>query len=892
MAEYIDYEPLTIQKSLVTHVEYTLAKTRFNFDVNACYRAAAYSLRDRLIESWNDSQQLFTAQDNKRVYYLSLEFLIGRMMQNNLINLNLESRYSEALLELGYKLEDLYEEEVDPALGNGGLGRLAACFLDSLATLDYPAWGYGIRYDYGIFRQRIIKGYQVEVPDYWLAQGNPWEIERSDINYDVHFGGHVEKRKEGGVEKSIWIPNETVVAVAYDTPISGYDTFNTINLRLWRSRPTNEFDFNSFNDGDYNRAVEARQRAEYITSVLYPNDSTESGKELRLKQQYFFCSATIQDIVRRFLKKDRNWDDLPDKIAIQLNDTHPAIAIPELLRIMVDNYGLNWQRAWNISHRVFSYTNHTVMPEALEKWSVDLIGRLLPRHLEIIYLINFFFMQQVGDKYAGNDTLKYEMMREMSLIEESIPKRVKMANLCIVASHNVNGVAELHTKLLKEGIFWRFHSYFPGKFLNMTNGVTPRRWINCANKALGKMYTKYLGDWEWLKDISKLRDLLPMVSNEDFRNEWVQIKQANKQRLAEWISKNCGIQVNTNAMFDILVKRIHEYKRQQMFAFYMIHRYLRLKSMSHEERQNAVKRVFMVGGKAAPGYITAKKIIKLINCIGDVVNNDPDIGDIMKVIFLPNYSVSTAQVIIPAADLSQQISTAGTEASGTSNMKFVMNGCIIIGTMDGANVEISQEVGEENMFIFGARLSEVNSVRERQSRGDHPIPNELRQVFEAIRSGRIGNPRELVSIIEPLEHANDFYLVCHDFKQYLEAQERVDSTYKDQNRWLDMSIKGALTMAKFSSDRTIEEYATHIWNLSPVEIPTPSESALNRVRSQPHLLLAQDKLVERRKVITERQDSEFSMLREEQLDETLRRGEVEHELPAYVKTDGEMSEES
>ena len=892
MAEYIDYEPLTIQKSIVTHVECTLAKTRFNFDVNACYRAAAYSLRDRLIESWNDSQQLFTAQDNKRVYYLSLEFLIGRMMQNNLINLNLESRYAEALLELGYKLEDLYEEEVDPALGNGGLGRLAACFLDSLATLDYPAWGYGIRYDYGIFRQKIIKGYQVEVPDYWLAQGNPWEIERSDINYDVHFGGHLEKRKEGGVEKSIWIPNETVVAVAYDTPISGYDTFNTINLRLWRSRPTNEFDFNSFNDGDYNRAVEARQRAEYITSVLYPNDSTESGKELRLKQQYFFCSATIQDIVRRFLKKDRNWDDLPDKIAIQLNDTHPAIAIPELLRIMVDNYGLNWQRAWNISHRVFSYTNHTVMPEALEKWSVDLIGRLLPRHLEIIYLINFFFMQQVGDKYAGNDSLKYEMMREMSLIEESIPKRVKMANLCIVASHNVNGVAELHTKLLKEGIFWRFHSYFPGKFLNMTNGVTPRRWINCANKALGKMYTKYLGDWEWLKDISKLRDLLPMVSNEDFRNEWVQIKQANKQRLAEWILKNCGIQVNTNAMFDILVKRIHEYKRQQMFAFYMIHRYLRLKSMSHEERQNAVKRVFMVGGKAAPGYITAKKIIKLINSIGDVVNNDPDIGDIMKVVFLPNYSVSAAQVIIPAADLSQQISTAGTEASGTSNMKFVMNGCIIIGTMDGANVEISQEVGEENMFIFGARLSEVNSIRERMSRGDHPIPHELRQVFEAIRSGRIGNPRELVSIIEPLEHANDFYLVCHDFKQYLEAQERVDSIYRDQNRWLDMSIKGALTMAKFSSDRTIEEYATHIWNLSPVEIPTPSESALNRVRSQPHLMLAQDKLEERRKVINERQDSEFSMLKEEQLDESLRRGELEHELPAYIKADGETIQDA
>jgi glycogen phosphorylase len=830
MAEYIDSDIPTIQSSIVSHVEYTLSRTRFNFDRNACYRAAAFSIRDRLIESWNDTQQLFTAEDYKRVYYMSLEFLMGRSMKNALVNLNLENRYRDALEELGYKLEELYEEEVDPGLGNGGLGRLAACFLDSLATLDYPAWGYGIRYDYGIFRQKILKGYQVEMPDYWLAQMNPWEIERSDVSYDIHFGGRVEKKFENGVETSIWHSDEIVRAVAYDSPIPGYDTFNTINLRLWKARPTNEFDFQSFNQGDYFKAIEARQRAEYITSVLYPNDSTHSGKELRLKQQYFFCSATIQDVIRRFLKKSRKWEELPDKIAIQLNDTHPAIAIPELLRILVDLYGVSWQKAWNLSYKIFSYTNHTVMPEALEKWGVDLIGRLLPRHLEIIYLINHIFMEQVSKKYH-NSPNRYDLMSQMSLVEENNPKMIRMANLCVVASHAVNGVASIHTGLLKQKLFKHFDEYFEGKISNKTNGVTPRRWIHCSNPELSALWTKLLGSYSWLTDLDKLKKLLPEIENPELRQEFAQIKLRNKQKFALWIKQNCNIEVNTNALFDVQVKRIHEYKRQHLFALYMIHRYITLKEMPYDKRINVVKRVFMVGGKAAPGYIAAKKIIKLISSIGDLVNNDPDIGDLMKVVFLPNYNVSNAQIIIPGTDLSEQISTAGTEASGTSNMKFVMNGAVIIGTLDGANVEIVEEVGIDNAIIFGAKVDEVDGIRHK----NEPAGSRLKRCFDYIRSGRIGNPKELGSLVDTIEN-NDFYILKHDFYLYLQAQEKADKLYSNQEQWLKMTITGALTMGKFSSDRTINEYAAEIWDIERVKIPAPGSSALSRVRSQPNLV--------------------------------------------------------
>lgn len=839
MAEYIPSDPSTVQKSIISHVEHTLARTRFNFDKSSCYKATAFSIRDRLIESWNDTQQLFTAEDQKRVYYMSLEFLLGRLMQTNLVNLNLEGRYREALDELGYKIEEIYEEEVDPALGNGGLGRLAACFLDSLATLNYPAWGYGIRYDYGIFRQKIIKGYQVEMPDYWLASQNPWEIERSDVNYEVYFGGHVEKRVENGVEKSIWMPSETVIAVAYDTPISGYDTFNTINLRLWRSRPTNEFDFNSFNAGNYFSAVEARQRAEYITSVLYPNDSTDSGKELRLKQQYFFCSATMQDVIRRFLKKDHKWEQLPDKIAVQLNDTHPAIAIPELLRILIDIYSMDWKKAWNLVHKIFAYTNHTVLPEALEKWGVNLIGKLLPRHLEIIYLINFYFMQEISEKLA-NDPRKNEFLCELSLIEESEPKKVKMANLCVLSSHKVNGVAQLHSNLVKSQLFSHFNTLFPGKFTNKTNGVTPRRWIHCSNRALSDLFTSTLGGYKWLTDLYMLRDLDIKKNDPEFLHSWREIKQANKAKLALWVQKECGIEIPTDAVYDIMVKRIHEYKRQLLFALYMVHRYLELKKMQQFDRFNVQKRVFMVGGKAAPGYIAAKKVIKLINAIGETVNNDPEIGSLMKVVFLPNYCVSAAQIIIPAADLSEQISTAGTEASGTGNMKFAMNGALIIGTMDGANVEIAEEIGENNMFIFGARVEEVGPIRERLNRGDYHIGSELREVFQAVRENRFGCSKDTISLIEGLER-HDYYLVCHDFYSYLKSQQQVDLIYQDSDAWTKMSISSAISMGKFSSDRTITEYAEEIWSIEKTAIPAPSESAITRVRSQPHLIQAEEK---------------------------------------------------
>jgi len=871
LAEYIDSDPRTIQKQIVSHVEYTLARTRFNFDRATAYRAAALSMRDRLIESWNDTQQHFTAEDYKRVYYMSMEFLLGRHLQNAIMNLNVEGKYREALEDLGFKLEDLYEEEVDPGLGNGGLGRLAACFLDSLATLDYPAWGYGIRYDYGIFRQKIVRGYQVEVPDFWLSQMNPWEIERSDVSYDIHFGGHVEKHWMDGHEKSVWKPMQTVKAVAYDTPIPGYDTFNTINLRLWKSRPTNEFDFQSFNMGDYFAAIEDRQNAELISSVLYPNDSTQGGKELRLKQQYFFCSATIQDILRRFLKKNRCWEELPEKAAIQLNDTHPAISIPEMLRLLVDKHNLPWQKAWNICRKVFSYTNHTVMPEALEKWSVELIQKLLPRHMEIIYLINYVFMEELKSHF--DESCKCDKMASMSLIEEGEQKKVRMANLSILGSHAVNGVAELHTQLIRNTIFKDFGSYFPDKFQNKTNGVTPRRWIHCCNQELSKLYTSTLSNQEWLANLDALKDLLPKVDDSQFRENFQRVKHQNKQKLAEYIQKQCGVSVPTEAMFDVMIKRIHEYKRQHMFALYIIHRYFTIKDTPPHERQHIVKRVFMVGGKAAPGYVNAKKIIKLVNSVADVVNNDPEIGDLMKVVFLPNYCVSSAQVVIPGTDLCEQISTAGTEASGTSNMKFVMNGALIIGTYDGATIEIAQEISEENMFLFGIRQEEVEGIRKS---ADKSVGNRLQRVFSAIKQGSFGNPQEFHSLIEKLEQ-DDYFLVTKDFYHYLETQEKVDETYKNQEHWLRMSILGALSMGKFSSDRTVTEYAGHIWKIHPAEVAKPSSSAVTRAKSQPHLKFAEENLEKIREHRSKKEEKHLQKFPEEELQHRLLKENIPHE---------------
>jgi starch phosphorylase len=707
MQTYQGTDTKSIQRSIVNHVEYTLAMTRFNFSNFGCYQATAFSLRDRLLEQWNDTNQYFTTHNVKRVYYLSLEFLLGRLMQNTLNNVDMEPKYREALMDIGYDLERLYDEEVDPALGNGGLGRLAACFLDSLATLEVPAWGYGIRYDYGIFKQEIRDGYQCEIPDFWLSGGNPWEIERPEVSYQVRFYGYTEQYEDSGHTRSEWKGGEIVMAKAFDTPIPGYNTFNCNNLRLWKSIPAKEFDFESFNKGDYFTAVEARQRAEYITSVLYPNDTSKSGKELRLKQQYFFCSATIRDVIRRFKKGNTNWKDFPKKAALQLNDTHPAIAAVDFLRILIDEEKLDWNEAWKIMHDAFSYTNHTVLPEALETWSVSLFGNLLPRHLELIYSINHIFMEDIARRYPGD----FEKMSELSIIQEGDVKRVRMANLSILCCHKVNGVAALHTELLKTTLFKTFHEYFPNKIENKTNGVTPRRWIHCANPKLSDFITETLGENEWISDLDRLEPLENFAEDDEFIEKWVEIKKNNKIKLAKKIKELLGIDIPTNALFDLHIKRIHEYKRQLMNILYVIHRYLTLKDMSAKEREQVVPRVVIYGGKAAPGYHNAKAIIKLINAVGQIVNNDEEIGDILKVIFYPNYCVSAAEILIPASELSQHISTAGMEASGTSNMKFVMNGCLIIGTMDGANVEIAEEIGEENMFIFGARIHEINDIR-------------------------------------------------------------------------------------------------------------------------------------------------------------------------------------
>jgi len=641
---------------------------------------------------------------------MSLEFLLGRLMQNSLVNVDLEEQYKTALMDIGYNLEEIYEQEVDPALGNGGLGRLAACFLDSLATLEVPAWGYGIRYDYGIFQQKIVDGNQVEIPDYWLMSGNPWEIERPDVLYHIRFYGHFNKYKDGGTDRANWEGGEVVMAMAYDIPIPGFNTFNTNNLRLWKSKPCNEFDFKSFNAGDYHGAIAERQKAEYITSVLYPNDSNEGGKELRLKQQYFFCSATMRDIIRRFKRTHNNdWKMFPEKNQIQLNDTHPAISTIELLRILIDEEKLSWDLAWTTVYKTFAYTNHTVLPEALEKWSVNLLGRMLPRHLDLIYLINHFFLEKIRNKYPGDDA---RVMR-MSLIEEGDHKKVRMAYLSIVCSHTVNGVAAIHSDLLKKTIFKEFDELFPGKILNMTNGVTPRRWIHCCNPGLSSLITDTIAPLdEWLGNLDSLRELAAYSDDPDFVERFIKVKVECKRRLQIWVKENTGIDIPLEALYDVMVKRMHEYKRQLMNAFYIIHRYLTIKETpAHERRNRFVPRVVMIGGKAAPGYANAKAIIKLINYVANKVNNDSEVGDLLKVIFLPNYNVSNAQIIIPGSELSQHISTAGTEASGTSNMKFVMNGALIIGTMDGANVEIAEEIGQHNMFIFGADVNKVNHIR-------------------------------------------------------------------------------------------------------------------------------------------------------------------------------------
>ncbi|OTA69556.1 glycosyltransferase family 35 protein [Hypoxylon sp. EC38] len=804
------------EKEVVRHVETTLARSMFNCDESAAYSATSLAFRDRLIKEWNKTQQRQTLVDTKRVYYLSLEFLMGRALDNAMLNVGAKSTAKDGLTELGFRIEDIIGQEHDAALGNGGLGRLAACFLDSLASLNYAAWGYGLRYRYGIFKQEIIDGYQVEVPDYWL-DFNPWEFPRHDVTVDIQFYGNVRKSQdENGKSIATWEGGEIVTAVAYDVPIPGYDTPSTNNLRLWSSKAASgEFDFQKFNNGDYESSVADQQRAETISAVLYPNDNLDRGKELRLKQQYFWVAASLYDIVRRFKKSKRAWSEFPDQVAIQLNDTHPTLAIVELQRILVDVEGLEWDEAWRIVTSTFGYTNHTVLPEALEKWPVGLVQHLLPRHLQIIYDINLFFLQSVEKRFP-NDR---DMLRRVSIIEESQPKMVRMAYLAVVGSHKVNGVAELHSDLIQTTIFKDFVTVFGAdKFTNVTNGITPRRWLHQANPRLSELIASKTGGYDFLKDLTLLNKLEAFVGDKDFRKEWAEIKFANKVRLAKYIKTTTDITVNPSSLFDVQVKRIHEYKRQQLNIFGVIYRYLKLKEMSPEERKKQLPRVSIFGGKAAPGYWMAKQIIHLINSVGTVVNKDPDIGDLLKVVFLEDYNVSKAEMITPASDLSEHISTAGTEASGTSNMKFVLNGGLIIGTCDGANIEITREIGQENIFLFGTLSEDVEDLRHAHTYGPHQIDPGLNQVFEAIQSGKFGDSNDFNALISAVRDHGDYYLVSDDFQSYLDTQKIVDDEYRNQDEWVSKCIRSVARMGFFSSDRCINEYAEGIWNVEPLAV--------------------------------------------------------------------------
>jgi starch phosphorylase len=775
------------------------------------YRALSYALRDVLMEKWIKTQKTVYADKMKRVYYLSLEFLVGRSLGNAIINMGLMDEVTEALQQLGYDLEKLRECEEDAALGNGGLGRLASCFMDSIATMKIPAYGYGIRYDFGLFNQKIVDGYQVETPDSWLRLGSPWMYERTSFMYPVQFYGHVTgSTDKRGRYRARWTDTEIVMAMACDMLVPGFNNDHVINMRLWRAKASRELDLRSFNAGDYIFAVESKVKSETISKVLYPSDDISEGQELRLKQQYFFVAATFQDILRRYRKENETFDDFPNQVAVQLNDTHPSIAIPELMRLLLDIEGLDWEKSWDICVRTFAYTNHTLMPEALETWPVAMLGRVLPRHLEIIYEINRRFLEEVAIRYPGN----MRKIQEMSLIDEGPVRRVRMANLAIVGSHSVNGVAALHTELLKSFLFRNFHEMWPDKINSKTNGITPRRWLLKCNQDLAQLIGEKIG-FDWVVDLDKLRALEHYSDDPAFHLRWQAVKLVNKKRLAKIIARDCGIVVDPNSLFDIHVKRIHEYKRQLLNVLHVIHFYQRL--ITHPD-EATTPRTIVFAGKAAPSYHKAKLIIKLINSVGSVVNKDPRVGDRLKVAFIPNYCVSLAERIMPAADLSEQISTAGTEASGTGNMKFALNGALTIGTLDGANIEIREEVGAENIFIFGMTAEEAEYEKKCKSRKPWQIYENnpaVREILDAISNGAFSNgDTELFRpLVNDLLSENDPYLLLLDLESYLECQRMVGEVYADRAAWTKKSIVNVARMGKFSSDRTIKEYAEEIWGV-------------------------------------------------------------------------------
>ncbi|KAI8098406.1 glycosyl transferase [Gilbertella persicaria] len=808
----------SIKKDIVQHTVETLGRSPYNLDSMAVYKAAAYSVRDRLLEDWNATQEAVHNANPKRCYYLSMEFLIGRALDNALHCLEVKDAYKDSIKDLGFSIEDLLEQERDAALGNGGLGRLAACYMDGAATLNYPIWGYGLRYQYGIFKQLInSEGYQTEMPDYWLSSdGNPWEFPRSDIRYEVQFYGYVAtKVNEKGESRLSWEGGERVQAMAYDVPIPGFDTKSCGNIRLWSSKPLKTFDFASFNDGDYDRSVADQKNAENLTSVLYPNDNHLVGKELRLKQEYFFVSASLQDIIHRFKRSNCAWKDFPDKVAVQLNDTHPVLGIPELQRLLVDVEGLQYDDAWDIVTKCFSFTNHTVLPEALERWSVPLMEKVLPRHMQIIYDINLFFLQKVEKMYPNDRGL----LNRVSIIEESNPQQVRMAYLAVVGSHKVNGVAALHSELVKSQLFPDFIKYYgPDKFINITNGITPRRWLYQANPGLRDLITETLGSKRWATHLDELQELKKYAEDPEFQKKWMNVKLDNKKRLASYIRSHLGIDVDPHALFDIQVKRIHEYKRQFLNILGVIYRYKNILLLSPEERKELTPRIFIFAGKAAPGYYIAKMVIKLINTVAQVINNDSSIDDLLKVVYIPDYNVSLAEIITPASDISQHISTAGTEASGTSNMKFVLNGGLILGTVDGANIEIRDEVGQDNIFMFGTLADKVEDIRHQQKYHGVEIDPNLNVVLQSIQSGEFGDPSIFGPLINTLTYGGDYYLISADFEKYLDTHDLVDAAYKDKANWAKKSILCTAGMGFFSSDRATKEYADKIWHLEPVSI--------------------------------------------------------------------------
>ena len=804
----------SLKRSIANRLVYSVGKDAYTSKPRDWYFSLAYALRDRLMERWMETMRSYYRQDAKRVYYLSLEFLIGRTLVNSVLNMDVEEETRKALLSMGLDLEELRMQEPDAALGNGGLGRLAACFLDSMATLRLPGYGYGIRYEYGMFNQTFKDGRQVETPENWLRYGNPWEFPRPEVLYPVHFYGRVvEYPGEDGRIHHHWVETEDVMAMAYDTPVPGYHVNTVNNMRLWSAKSTREFELKYFNEGDYIRAVEDKNRSENISRVLYPDDTTDVGRELRLKQQFFFVSASLQDIMHRFMRHRSGFDELPDKVAIQLNDTHPSIAVAELMRLLVDLHHLEWDHAWALTRRVFAYTNHTLMPEALETWEVDLISRLLPRHMQIIYEINHRFLGEVRHKYPGDN----ERVQRMSLIDERGMRRVRMAHLALVGSHKVNGVSQIHTDLMRDTIFRDFDQCYPDRIINITNGVTPRRWINQANPALARLIASRIRH-DWIGNLAEIEQLEPFADDATFRTDFRAVKRANKESLARIIEFRLGIRVNVDSLFDVQIKRMHEYKRQLLNVLHIVTLYNQLRGGAGEER---VPRTVIFGGKAAPGYAMAKLIIKLIHDVADVVNNDPAIGDRLKIAFIPNYDVSTAGDIIPAAELSEQISTVGTEASGTGNMKLGLNGALTIGTLDGANVEMREAVGEDNFFLFGLDRAGLELLHER---GYDPLQHyesdvRLRQVLDMIGGGFFspGEPGRYQPIIDALLRHGDKYLLLADYADYIRAQEEVDRVYREPDEWTRRAILNIARLGRFSSDRTITEYAERIWGVEKVE---------------------------------------------------------------------------